>query len=77
MSATQKKVYAVAFCITFSLLLGLASGVVTAALGASVLASVSAGGAAFLVVCGIGVAIINLFDFADDRREPQQGAPQP
>ncbi|MDJ0464857.1 hypothetical protein [Streptomyces sp. H27-C3] len=76
MSATQKKVYAVAFCITLSLFLGLASGVVTAALGASVLASVSAGGAAFLVICGIGVAIIGLFDFPDDRRESQQGAPQ-
>ncbi|MFG2170334.1 MULTISPECIES: hypothetical protein [Streptomyces] len=79
MSPTKKKLIVVAFCVMFAVIVGLVVGVVVSALGATALESTSAGGGAFAVVCGIGVAIISLFDFEDGRQAPptqsQQGAP--
>jgi hypothetical protein len=78
-SANQKRLIAFAFCVMVSITAGFVSGLVVASLGASKLASVSAGGGAFVVICGIGVAAIGLFEFTDSQEaspaHPQQGAP--
>lgn len=67
MSPTKKKLIAVAFCVLFAVIVGLVVGLVVAVLDATTLESVFAGGGAFAAVCGIGVAIISLFDFDDGR----------
>ncbi|WP_432190939.1 hypothetical protein [Streptomyces sp. bgisy027] len=67
MSANQKRLIAFAFCVLISLVLGFASGPAVGALGASRLAAVSAGGAATVALLAIGVAVIALSDFTDDR----------
>lgn len=79
MSANQKKAFAILADVTFSVLVGLICAFSVSALGASVLGSVSAGGGAFGLICGLGLVIIGLFHFTDDRSappvSPQQGAP--
>jgi hypothetical protein len=66
-SANQKRLIAFAFCVLISLVLGFSSGLAVAGLGASRLAAVSAGGGATVALLAIGVAVIALFDFTDDR----------
>ncbi|WP_369169223.1 hypothetical protein AB5J49_15525 [Streptomyces sp. R28] len=73
MSANQKRLIAFAFSVLISLVLGFAAGLTVAALGASRLAAVSAGGGATVALLAIGVAVIALFDFTDDRGTPPAG----
>lgn len=70
MSPNQKKSIAVVVAFLTSLVVGFICGLAVAALASSpdVLACVGAGGAAFLAIFVASVAVIALFDFADDRR---------
>lgn len=82
MSATRKKLLAIAFDVVFALPIGLGAGIGLSILGASRLESVSGGAGAFLAMAMFGLSIISLFDFKDDDTgtppaQNQQGAPTP
>ncbi|MFB6936084.1 hypothetical protein [Streptomyces chartreusis] len=71
MSPNQKKALAVFVLFLIVNLVAIACGHVVSALGGDKLASVVAGGGAWAVLMAIGVPLIALFEFKDDRASSQ------
>ncbi|MEU2267176.1 hypothetical protein ABZ568_12300 [Streptomyces olindensis] len=71
MSPNQKKALAVFVLFLIVDLVAVGCGLVISGLGGDQLKGVAAGGGAWAILMAIGVPLIALFDFKDDRYAPQ------
>jgi len=75
-TANHKKAIAILANVVFSVLVGTICSFAVSAFGASVLGSLSVGGGAFGLVCGLGLVIIGMFEFAGPQSTPTAHSPQ-
>ncbi|MFJ8755069.1 hypothetical protein ACIREO_38060 [Streptomyces sp. NPDC102441] len=70
MFANQKKALAILGSLVIAICGGTISALLASKLGASALESVSVGGVAFVSTCTLGLVIIGMCQFTEDRPAP-------